>query len=60
MSKEQRETWNDCIGRSVLSQQLILDTKPGMLDAMTESTYPNQAGGAPAFGEEILALAREL
>lgn len=43
-----------------MAKQLILDTKPGMLDMMTESTDPEQKGKHPAFEVEILALAREL
>lgn len=39
---------------------LMLDQVPGMLDQMTESTYPSQAGQHPAFGEDVPALARQL
>ena len=39
---------------------LITDKSPGMLDQMTESTYPGQAGQHPEFGEEILEIARTL
>ena len=60
MSKEQRETWSDCVDRSTMSKNLILDTQPGMLDMMTEASYPNQGGEPPVFGAEILAVAREL
>ncbi|KAF2815288.1 uncharacterized protein BDZ99DRAFT_516024 [Mytilinidion resinicola] len=54
------EDYADVIGRCVMAQQLILDTKPGMLDMMTEMTYPEQKGRHPRFGEEILGLARGL
>ncbi|KAF2501324.1 hypothetical protein BU16DRAFT_555819 [Lophium mytilinum] len=54
------EDYSDVIGRCVMAQQLILDTKPGMLDMMTESVYPEQKGRHPKFGEEILGLARGL
>jgi len=52
--------FEDVIGRNFMAKQLILDTKPGALDKMTESTYPEQKGRHPKFGEEILALARDL
>jgi len=52
--------FGEVLGRNFMAKQLILDTKPGTLDRMTESTYPEQKGRHPAFGEEILALAREL
>lgn len=60
MSKPQKEAWSDVIGRNVLARELMLDSKPGMLDSMTEATYPEQKGQHPGFGEEILAMAREL
>lgn len=60
LSKKDEETWEDAIGRTFLAQQLILDTKKGMLDMMTESTYPDQKGKHPDFGEEILELAKHL
>ncbi|KAI9656913.1 MAG: hypothetical protein M1821_003552 [Bathelium mastoideum] len=60
MGKEEEEAWTDVIGRSVMAQQLILDTKPGMLDLMVSATYPGQAGPTPQFGDEIVALARQL
>jgi hypothetical protein len=55
-----RGKFADVLARNVMAKQLILDTKPGTLDRMTESTYPEQKGRHPQFGEEILALAREL
>ncbi|KAK7192327.1 hypothetical protein PSPO01_01899 [Paraphaeosphaeria sporulosa] len=39
---------------------LILDVQQGVLDGMTESQHPEQRGKHPAFGEGILALAREI
>ncbi|KAF2841952.1 hypothetical protein M501DRAFT_1054704 [Patellaria atrata CBS 101060] len=54
------EKFNDCIGRTVMAQQLILDTKPGMLDMMTESTYSEQKSRHLAFGGEIVRLVEEL
>ena len=60
MNRRQREAWDDCKGRAKMSKQLILDTNPGMLNMMMQSTYPNQSGEPPAFGEEVLAAAREL
>jgi hypothetical protein len=54
------EDYMDVLGRSFMASQLILDTKPGTLDMMTETTYPEQRGQHPQFGEEILQLAREL
>ncbi|KAL8693921.1 MAG: hypothetical protein Q9218_001335 [Villophora microphyllina] len=56
----EKEAWNDAIGRTVMTQQLILDTKKGALDMMTELTYPDQKGRHPEFGEEILEMAKHL
>jgi len=50
----------DVLGRNATAKQLILDTKPGALNKMMEGMYPEQKGRHPQFGEEILALAREL
>jgi hypothetical protein len=50
----------DVVGRTTMASNLILDTQKGMLDGMTESTYPEQKGKHPAFGEEILQLARDM
>ena len=55
-----RKAWSDVIGRSVMAATLILDTKRGMLDMMTESTYRTERGNRPEFGEEILGIARQL
>ena len=56
----QREKWDDVHSRSALAAQLILDTMPGMLNTMTEKTYPGQAGQHPEFGEGIMESARKL
>ncbi|KAF2439167.1 hypothetical protein P171DRAFT_502328 [Karstenula rhodostoma CBS 690.94] len=50
----------DVVVRTTTACNLILDVQKGMLDEMTESQYPEQRGKHPAFGEEILALAREM
>lgn len=55
-----REKWTDAIGRSVMARELILDSKPGILDMMTKMTYPDQKGRHPAFGEGVLEAARAL
>ncbi|KAL9003364.1 MAG: hypothetical protein Q9188_003758 [Gyalolechia gomerana] len=60
LSKKEKETWQDAVGRASFAKMLILDTQPGMLDMMTETTYPDQSGKHPEFGEEILELARHL
>lgn len=60
MPKKEKESWTDVTGRAKFPGQLLLDTQPGMVDQMTEMTYPDQQGKHPEFGEEILALAREL
>lgn len=60
MKKADKETWEDAVGRSAMARELILDTNPGMLDMMTEGTYPEQKGKHPAMGEDILDVARTL
>ena len=60
LSKQEKEKWEDAKGRTTFTKSLILDTTPGMLNMMTEATYPEQKGGHPDFGEEILELARHL
>lgn len=60
VTKEENEAWLDAYGRAKFSGFLILDTKPGMLNEMTEAAYPDQNGQHPEFGEDILALARKL
>ncbi|KAJ4355448.1 uncharacterized protein N0V89_003464 [Didymosphaeria variabile] len=54
-----QEMW-DVIGRTTMAANLILDSQKGMLDEMTELQYPEQKGRHPAFGEEILQLARDM
>ena len=39
---------------------LMTDQMPGMLDLMTEQTYPGQKGKHPEFGEDVLEVARQL
>ncbi|KAL8979545.1 MAG: hypothetical protein Q9205_005143 [Flavoplaca limonia] len=60
LTKQEKEKWQDAIGRTTFTKMLILDTTPGMLNMMTETTYPDQRGAHPDFGEEILELARHL
>ena len=60
LTKQEEEKWQDAIGRTTFTKMLILDTRPGMLNMMTETTYPDQRGAHPDFGEEILELARHL
>lgn len=60
LGRGEKEAWDDAIGRTVMAQGLILDTTKGALDRMTESTYPDQMGRHPEFGEEILELAKHL
>jgi hypothetical protein len=60
LSPAQKETWEDAKGRAGFAKSLICDEVPGMLDTMTESTYPGQRGRHPGFGEEILEVARGL
>ncbi|MCJ1376476.1 hypothetical protein MMC20_007719 [Loxospora ochrophaea] len=60
LSRQEKEQWNDAVGRTVLAQELLLDTKPGALNTMTESTYPSQRGNHPELGEDVLVAARQL
>ena len=60
VTKKEKEAWEDARGRAQFSALLILDTMPGALNQMTESAYPDQNGKHPEFGEEILALARDI
>ncbi|KAH9845776.1 hypothetical protein Tdes44962_MAKER01208 [Teratosphaeria destructans] len=62
---QEKETWGDVISRTEVAKMLLLDTRPGMLDMMVESTYPHHSGELPfakrpVLGEDILAIAREL
>ena len=59
-SARDEEAWSDVVGRSQMIKMLILDTNKGALDKMMESTYPDQGGRHPDFGEEILEIARSL
>lgn len=54
------EAWAAIISRNVMGGNLLLDDKPGMLDMMVDSTYPNQSGPRPVIGEEILEAAKKL
>ncbi|KAL8705488.1 MAG: hypothetical protein Q9201_001419 [Fulgogasparrea decipioides] len=58
LSGQEKEAWEDAVGRTVMTKDLILDTNKGMLDMMTESTYPDQKGKHPQIGEEVLELAK--
>lgn len=40
LSKAEKEKWHDAVGRAILTRLLITDDKPGMLNMMTELTYP--------------------
>ena len=55
-----QQAYSDIVSRSVMAAELLLDSKPGMLDMMVESTYPVQTGGRPMISEDILAAARKL
>jgi hypothetical protein len=59
-TSREKEAWSDIVGRSVMGAGLLLDEKPGMLDMMVESTYPNQSGPRPVIGEDLLESARKL
>jgi hypothetical protein len=51
----------DVVTRTVMASTLIInESKPGMLDEMTESLYPEQRGKHPRFGDEIVQLARDM
>ena len=53
------EPWDDVVGRSVMAAELLLDSNPGMLDTLVDSTYPGQSP-RPVLGERVLEAAREL
>ncbi|KAK3062409.1 hypothetical protein LTS18_004111 [Coniosporium uncinatum] len=57
---QEKEAWQDALTRAMMTQSLIMDTAKGRLNAMTESTYPEQKGRHPNFGSEIKSLARGL
>lgn len=51
MDPTQEQWWDDVHSRNFMTAQLILDTRPGMLDTMVDSTYPGQTGGCSfSFG----------
>jgi hypothetical protein len=55
------EAMQDIFGRTAMSCNLILDTTPGALNKMIESTYPGEKGKEhPVFGEDILQLCRTM
>ena len=56
----EKEAWSDVVGRSVMGAELLLDSKPGMLDMLAESAYPAQPGDRPVIGDDVLAAARKL
>ena len=60
LTRKEKEDWEEATGRATFAKQLITDANPGMLDMMTESTYPEQRGRHPAFGETVLQAARKL
>ena len=57
---EDRDAWEDVVGRAFLAGELLLDSKPGMLDSLVESTYPEHAANPPIIGDDILAISRKL
>ena len=60
LSGPEKEKWKDAVGRATFSGLLITDSNKGMLDKMVESTYGDQAGQHPEFGQEIIAIAESL
>lgn len=60
LTDAENERYFDIMGRTFLIKQLLLDTRPGLLETMTESTYPDQKGNHPELGNEILDAARAL
>ncbi len=54
------QIWTDVITRSMMAAELILDSKPGMLDMLVESTYPGAASDRPVIGDDIKAAAERL
>lgn len=60
LSKREEEIWKDAEGRATYASMLITDQLPGMLDLMTEQTYPGQKGNHPEFGDEILDIVKRL
>lgn len=76
MDSMQKKVWGDVQSRALTAKSLILDTNAGMLDMMVgllrnpsgphssriqvSSTYPGQSGQPPAFGEEVMTIARRI
>ena len=60
LDEAQKQDWDDVRSRNVMTKSLILDIKPGMLNQLVENTYPGQVGEHPQFGDEILAIVRDL
>ncbi|KAK5168814.1 uncharacterized protein LTR77_006123 [Saxophila tyrrhenica] len=54
------EMWVDVVSRSVMTKELLVDSKPGMLDMLVESTYPSSSSDRPEIGDDIKASARTL
>lgn len=52
--------YTDVISRLVMAKELLLDSKPGMLDMMIDSTYPGQTGPKPEIGDDLKEAARAL
>jgi hypothetical protein len=60
-----REAWSDLQSGCVMAAELILDTRPGMLDMMVEGTHRVRTGEMPFgqrpnFWDEIKEAARVL
>lgn len=58
--QSQKSAWADIQSRNAMASELLLDSKPGMLDMMVQSSYPNQSGPTPVIGEDIKEAARKL
>ena len=54
------EPWTDILSRNAMANQLILDTTPGMLNMMIQTTYPGQTGQQAEFGDDIVEAAKKL
>lgn len=46
LGRQEKEKWDEAKGRAVYSSQLIRDEMKGMLNMMTEQTYPGAEGEA--------------
>ena len=60
LTSGEKDIWKEAEERATYAKMLITDQMPGMLDMMTEQTYPGQMGQHPEFGEDILEVARHL